>query len=349
MKPIELTFNAPGAQYPILIGDGVLRMLPELLAEHKLSGKVAIVTNKTLAPLHGRRIVESLRDAVLITVPDGEQFKTLDTVRTLYDAFIDASLDRRSVVIGLGGGVIGDMVGFAAATYLRGVPYIQAPTSLLAMVDASVGGKVGVDLPQGKNLVGAFKQPEMVLVDTSVLKTLPEVEFRCGLAEVVKAGLLRDTSLLDPEMYRRDPLEYISRAIAYKVAVVQEDPYEDNIRAYLNLGHTFAHALERVSNYGWRHGEAVAVGLVAAARLSQVHGLADATLPFKVEKLLRELKLPVRYKGYSSAEIRAAMNTDKKRANGKVRFVLLRAPGDPLVASDVPDSKVLSVLDSLRE
>jgi shikimate kinase/3-dehydroquinate synthase len=348
-KPIKLQVTAPDAQYSVIIGDGVLKTLPDLLAERNLKGKVAIVTNTTLAPIYGKPLVEQLGNATLITVPDGEQFKTLETVRTLYDAFIDAGLDRGSVVVGLGGGVIGDMAGFAAATFLRGVPYIQAPTSLLAMVDASVGGKVGVDLPQGKNLIGAFKQPEMVLVDTSVLATLPEIEWRCGIAEVVKAGLIRETSLLDASLYQRDSFDFIAQAIAFKVSVVQEDPYENGIRAFLNLGHTFAHALEKVSNFSWRHGEAVAFGLVAAARLSQVHGLCDTTLPFRVEKLVRELNLPVRYRKYSAVDIRAAMDTDKKRANGKVRFVLLRAAGDPVLATDVPDSKVISVLESLRE
>ncbi len=345
----QLLVNAPDKQYPVIIGENVLETLPALLAERQLNGKIGIVTNETLAPRYGKMLADCLKNATLATVPDGEQHKSLETVRFLYDAFIDAGLDRKSVIIGLGGGVIGDMAGFAAATYLRGVPYIQVPTSLLSMVDASIGGKVAVDLPQGKNLIGAFKQPEMVIVDTATLATLPEVEWRCGVAEVVKAGLLRDTALLDAGLYKRGATEFIIRAIAYKVAIVQEDPYEQNVRAYLNLGHTFAHALERVSNYQWRHGEAVALGLLAAARLSQVHGLCDAQLPFRVEQLLRTLNLPTRYKGYSSAEFRAAMNTDKKREGNRVRFVLLRAAGDPVLCSDVPDRKVLDVLDSLRE
>ncbi len=350
MQPTEILVTSPTSKYPILIGDGLLKSLPALLEERKLTGKVAIVTNETLAPLYGEPLVQALgAKAVLVKMPDGEQYKTLDTVRALYDDFIAAGLDRRSVIVALGGGVVGDTVGFAAATYLRGVALVQIPTSLLAMVDSSVGGKVGVDLPQGKNLIGAFKQPEMVIVDPTVLDTLPDDEWRCGVAEIVKAGLIRDTALLDASLYRRGAIDYIVRAIAFKVNIVQEDPYEDNIRAYLNLGHTFAHALERVSNYGWKHGEAVAVGLLAAAQLSQVHGLCDPSLPFRVEQLLKTLKLPTRYRGYSAAELRAAMGTDKKRQANRIRFVLLRAPGDPVLVSDVPDSKVLSVLDSLRE
>jgi shikimate kinase/3-dehydroquinate synthase len=353
MKPTRIPVRAPNAQYPIIVGSGLLQTLPDLLAERKLTGRVAIVTNETLAPLYGKALAAQFDGASLIVLPDGEQYKTLNTIRQLYGFFVEADLDRKAIVIALGGGVIGDIAGFAAATYLRGVPFVQVPTSLLAMVDSSIGGKVGVDLPQGKNLVGAFKQPEMVVVDPAVLHSLPDVEWRCGIAEAVKAGLIRDPSLLDPAIYQRDAADndasFIKQAIAIKVSVVQEDPYENNIRAYLNLGHTFGHALERASNYTWRHGEAVALGLLAAARLSQVHGLCDTTLPFQVEQMLRALNLPVRYSGYTAAEVRAAMGTDKKRQNSQIRFVLLRAPGDPVLCSDVPEQKILNVLDSLRE
>jgi len=351
VNPTEITVTAPTAQYPILIREGLLQSLPTLLAKHKLTGKVAVVTNETLAPIYGEALVKTLGNAVLVTVPDGEQYKSLDTVRTLYDAFISAGLDRRAVIVALGGGVVGDMVGFAAATYLRGVAFVQVPTSLLAMVDSSVGGKVGVDVPQGKNLIGAFKQPELVVVDPAVLKTLPDVEWRCGLAEIVKAGLLRDLRLLDASLYRQDTTDFsfIQWAIQYKVDVVQQDPYENNIRAYLNLGHTFAHALERVSNYGWRHGEAVSVGLAFAARLSAVHGLCAPELPAQVEQLLQTLNMPIRYTGYDPAAIRAAMGTDKKRQDNRVRFILLRVAGDPLLCDDVPDSEALAVIEAIRE
>lgn len=342
--------RAPNADYPIYVGAGWLDALPDLLVQRQLTGKVAIVTNTTLAPLYAESLNKRLPDAPILTVPDGEQFKTLDTVRSLYDAFIDAGLDRKSVILAFGGGVLGDMAGFAAATYLRGISFVQIPTSLLAMVDSSVGGKVGVDLPQGKNLIGAFKQPEMVIVDTDVLGTLPDIEWRCGIAEVVKAGFLRDLSLLDARIYRRDnAVEFISKAIRFKVDVVQEDPYENGLRAILNLGHTFGHALEAVSKFQWKHGEAVAWGIVAAARLSQVQGLCDPDLPYRVESLIKTLGLPTRYKTYKPADIRAAMNTDKKRAGGRVRFVLLRALGDPVIVADVPDQRVISVLESLRE
>lgn len=350
----EISVRAPDAQYPILIGEGALKSLPAMLSEHGLNGKVAVVTNDTLAPLYGEPLVaalaESARDAVLVTVPDGEQYKTLDSAQRLYTAFVAAGLDRRAVIVALGGGVIGDLAGFAAATYLRGVAFVQAPTSLLAMVDSSVGGKVGVDLPEGKNLVGAFKQPALVVVDPGALATLPEVEWRCGVAEVVKAGLIRDPGLLDAALYRRggDSARFIHRAIEIKVEIVQEDPYEQGIRAFLNLGHTFGHALEQVSRFTWRHGEAVSIGLLAAARLSHEHGLCAAELPVQVERLLETLNMPTRYRDYDPAAIRAVMNTDKKRRDGRIRFVLVRRAGEPVLCDDVPDERVLHVLESLR-
>jgi 3-dehydroquinate synthetase len=249
----------------------------------------------------------------------------------------------------LGGGVVGDIVGFAAATYLRGLPFIQAPTSLLAMVDASVGGKTGVNLPYGKNLVGAFKQPEFVVADIDLLRTLPDAERRSGLAEIIKHGFIGDPGLLDPAQF--DPITpgYVARAIRVKIDIVIRDPFEQHDRAFLNLGHTFAHAIEAVSNYTWRHGEAVAVGLVGAARLSHRHELCGPDLAAQVESTVRAAGLPTSFKGYLSADVRAAMNTDKKRKNGHVRFVLMRGIGDLVLDDSVPDYLVLQTLDSLRE
>lgn len=345
--------QAPGADYPIYVGAGWLDKLPDLLRERGITGKLALVTNDVLAPLYGDRLRALLPAAAVITIPDGEAHKSLDTVRTIYDALFAAELDRKSAVIAFGGGVLGDTVGFAAATFLRGVALVQIPTTLLSMVDSSVGGKVGVDVPQGKNLVGAFKQPQLVIVDTNVLKTLSDHEWRCGSAEVIKAGLLRDPHLLQPAIYdRRDSaatVEMITRAIKIKVNIVEADPYEAGDRALLNLGHTFGHAIERVSEFSWKHGDAVSVGLVAAARLSRLQGLCDADVPARIEALLTRLAMPVRYQGLNPAAIRAAMNTDKKRINKALHFVLLRGVGDPLLTSDVDEANIISVLDSLRE
>lgn len=343
-----LNVPAPGGEYQVYVGAGLLSQLRELLAQHNLVGQVVVATNETLAPLHGQSLAKAL-GARLIVIPDGETYKTLDTVRRVYDEFVATGLDRRSAVVALGGGVIGDMVGFAAATYLRGLPFVQAPTSLLAMVDASVGGKTGVNLPYGKNLVGAFKQPEFVVADTDLLHTLPDAERRSGLAEIVKHGFIADPTLLDPTQF--DPItpEYVARAIRVKVDIVIRDPFENHERAFLNLGHTFAHAIEAVSNYTWRHGEAVAVGLIGAARLSYLHELCEPELVAQVEAAVRAAGLPTSYRGYSSTDLRAAMDTDKKRKTGRVRFVLMRGVGDLVLDDTVPDHLVLRTLDSLRE
>ena len=343
-----LNVPMPGSEYQVYVGTGLLAQMSDLLAQHKLTAQAAVVTNETLAPLFGRKLTESL-GARLIVVPDGEIHKTLDTVRTLYDAFATAGLDRRSAVIALGGGVIGDIAGFAAATYLRGVPFVQAPTSLLAMVDASVGGKTGVNLPYGKNLVGAFKQPEFVVTDVDLLRTLPDAERRSGLAEIIKHGFIGDPSLLDPAQFDAITPEYVARAIRVKIDIVVRDPFEQRERAFLNLGHTFAHAIEAVSNYTWRHGEAVAVGLIGAARLSYFHELCGPELPAQVEATVRAAKLPTGYKGYSSTALRGAMDTDKKRKTVHVRFVLMRGIDDLVLDDTVPDHLVLRALDSLRE
>lgn len=343
-----LEVHTPDGKYPIYVGTHLLDQIPSLLQKHGLRERNVIVTTESLAPIYGNHLA-GLIDSKVISLPDGEASKTLNSVCRLYDAFSSAGLDRKSVVIALGGGVIGDTAGFAAATYLRGLPFVQVPTSLLAMVDSSVGGKTGVNLPQGKNLVGAFKQPEFVVIDTDVLKTLPDVERRAGLAEVIKHGLLADPSLLEPAQYAEPTPDFVARAVQVKINVVEEDPYEHNIRAFLNLGHTFAHAIESVSHYTWRHGDAVAVGLVAALRLSHKLGLCDAELPERIERLLRDTGLPTTYRDYVPGDLRAAMNADKKRKDNHVRFVLLGGIGRPTLVDDVPDVLVLQVLESLRE
>lgn len=347
----ELTVRGAEGAYPVIVAPGALAgALPAFVAARGFT-RAAVVTNTTLAPLYGAALAARLPGGTLITVPDGEQYKTLDTLRAIYDDLLAAGADRATLIVGLGGGVIGDVAGFAAATFMRGVPFIQAPTSLLAMVDASIGGKVGVDLPQGKNLAGAFKDPLAVFADTDALATLPEIEWRCGMAEVLKAALIGDPPLLDD--LPRDPVAgmdpVIARAIAVKIAVVNQDRLEHGPRAYLNLGHTFAHAIEQVSGYAWKHGEAVAVGLVAAARLSVRRGLAAPDLPITVERAVAALGLPARYSGLEPAALWDAMRHDKKFRGGAAHFVLLRDVGAPLMAADVPRADVIAVLESLRE
>ncbi len=340
----RIRVTAPGGDYDIHISEGIL----ENISQYLPTGKAVVITNTTIAPLYGEKLVQSLPDASLATMPDGEQFKTLDTVAKLYVDLVEAGLDRSGTVIALGGGVVGDTAGFAAASYMRGVRLVQIPTSLLSMVDSSVGGKVGVDLPQGKNLVGAFKQPDSVLIDPDVLATLPEREWRCGMGEIIKHGLLADEGLLAPELWAKDrAAELVRRAVQVKVDVVQQDPYEKGVRAHLNLGHTFAHAIERVSHYSWLHGEAVGVGLVAAARLSYALGLCDSGLAEEVEDIVDKVGLPTRLGELDAEALFAAMGTDKKWQAGHSRFVLLRGMCQPLIVEDVPKATIIQVLQEM--
>jgi len=348
---VPLTIQGADHTYPVVIRPGALtEELPAFVAARGFKHAV-VITNATLAPLYGKSLAARLPGGSLIAVPDGEAYKTLDTVRELYARLLDAGADRATLIVALGGGVVGDMAGFAAATFMRGVALVQAPTSLLAMVDASLGGKVGVDLPQGKNLVGAFKDPLAVFEDTAVLATLPPVELRCGLAETLKAGLIADPPLVDHLLaHGPEPIDaVIARAVAVKKALVEQDRLEGGVRAYLNLGHTFAHALESVSHFGWKHGEAVGFGMVAAARLSARRGLCSDALAAQIEAAVAALGLPVRYSGYDPGALWDAMRHDKKWRDGAARFVLIAALGQPVIAHDVRRDEVVAVLAELRE
>lgn len=347
-----ITLTVQGAQgtYPVLIGPGMFHdNLPAYVVERGFK-RCAVITNATVAPLYGD-LAGRLPGGFLVTVPDGEQYKTLDTLRQMYDHLLDHHADRSTLVVALGGGVIGDMAGFAAATFMRGIALVQAPTTLLAMVDASIGGKVGVDLPQGKNLAGAFKDPLGVFADTTTLQTLPNVEFQCGMAEVIKSALISDSALLNHlETHGPAPIEHIiHRAAAVKVAIVGQDRLESGIRAYLNLGHTFAHAIEHVSGFAWKHGQAVAIGLVAAARLSERLSLCPAGLSAHVERMLAQANLPTRFRGLPSGDLWQAMHHDKKWRDGSMTFVLLRDIGQPHIVDGVNEADAVAVLDSLRE
>ena len=280
------------------------------------------------------RSLRSLRDAGYsvqpVVIPAGEQHKTLATVNRLWESFLQAGLERSSTVIALGGGVVGDLAGFAAAVYLRGVRWVALPTSLLSMVDASLGGKTGCDLPQGKNLVGAFHPPSLVLADPQVLATLPETELRNGLAEVLKHGILGDPALFERcsqgwQALLRGQLDPVVRqAMAVKLRIIQDDPYERGERASLNLGHTLGHALEQASDFRIKHGEGVAIGTLAAARLAEQMGLAQAgSCGERSKQALDRLGLPTRVPpGLERERILSAMTLDKKRQSGKLRLVL---------------------------
>jgi 3-dehydroquinate synthase len=345
-----ITVSHPNGSYPIYLGEGVLAKAGGCLAELGYSGRCALVTNPVVGRHHAEPVMESLRQAgfspTRIDLPDGEQFKTLETVGHLYGQLVEARLDRRSPIIALGGGVLGDTAGFAAATFLRGVSLVQIPTTLLAMVDSSVGGKTGVDLPQGKNLVGAFKQPELVLIDPGVLATLPEAEFRAGMAEVVKHGIIDAPALFAAlERGQYELAWLLDEAVQVKVRVVQADPFEQGRRAILNLGHTFGHAFEQLSDFRLRHGEGVAIGTACAARLATRLGYCAAETTERIIALLERLNLPVRPPAYHAADVLAVMGTDKKRQGNTLRFILPRAIGQVDIFSNVAREDVEAVLE----
>ena len=340
--------------YPVLVGAGLHRHLGALLAVRGYSAKVAVVTNDTVGPLYAGGLIDALVSSGFspfeVRLPDGEAHKTLGNVAWLYDAFAENGLDRSGAVVALGGGVVTDMAGFAAATYMRGVSLVMVPTSLLAMVDASVGGKVAVDRPQGKNLVGAFYQPALVVAGTDTLATLPDVRRRSGLAEIIKAGIIADRELF--AAYESGPAPdlawAIERAIAVKIRVVERDPYERGERATLNLGHTFGHAIERLEAFRLDHGLAVSMGMVAAAHLGELMGLCSEKTRRRVEETLARHGLPVAYGGHSPADILDAMGTDKKRRGDRLRLVIPREIGRVSIEDDVPEAMILRALERIR-
>jgi shikimate kinase/3-dehydroquinate synthase len=357
-----LSVRHPEGAYPIHIGSGALAHLGGALRAAGVpeGGQVAVVSNPTVAPLYGAQAEEALRSVGLepfaCSMPDGEQHKTLATLAALYDQFLAAGLGRDGTVLSLGGGVTGDVAGFAAASFMRGVGLAQAPTTLLAMVDASVGGKTGVDLPQGKNLVGAFKQPLLVTVDPTVLATLPAEEMRSGVAEVIKHGLIGAPDLFAElevaagavsSWWEERGAARIAQALRAKIAVVEEDPWEEGRRAVLNLGHTVGHALEKLSSFELRHGEAVGIGMLAAARIAAELGRADPALATRIENLLAAWSLPTRCPPFGPAQIWSALAHDKKRRGGRLRWVLPSAVGEVQIADDVPPDVVDAVLQSM--
>ncbi|MGC9400430.1 MAG: 3-dehydroquinate synthase [Anaerolineae bacterium] len=350
-----LRVRYPGGAYPVHVGAGLRHHLGDALraADIPPASKIAVVSNPKVAALYGADVAAALQEAgrsyLAITIPDGEQHKTLSTVATLYERFLADGLDRSGTVLSLGGGVTGDLAGFAAATFMRGVRFVQVPTSLLAMVDASVGGKTGCDLPQGKNLVGAFKQPALVLIDPEVLATLDPAEFRSGMAEVLKHGVIGDAALFaaleaGPGAVGEMDAARLARALRVKIEIVEADPFEEGRRAVLNLGHTVGHALERLSGYTLRHGEAVAVGMVVAARLAERLGLADPGLAARLAAALAAWGLPTRAPSYPVASIVGAMVHDKKRRAGRLRWVLPRSIGAVEIVDGVPPGAVEAVL-----
>ncbi|RMG57416.1 MAG: 3-dehydroquinate synthase [Gammaproteobacteria bacterium] len=343
-----LTVDLGARSYPIHIGSGLLDR-SELLRERLSGQSLMIVTNTTVAPLYLERVqaaFEGLRQAAVV-LPDGEEYKTLDTVNRIYTALLEQRFDRRTTLLALGGGVIGDMTGFAAATYQRGVAFVQVPTTLLSQVDSSVGGKTGVNHPLGKNMIGAFHQPRSVIIDIDTLNTLPDRELSAGLAEVIKYGLLGDAPFFDwleehiDALRARDPaaLEYaIARSCQDKAEVVAADETEQGRRALLNLGHTFGHAIETGLGYGkWLHGEAVGCGMVMAADLSRRMGWIGDEDVQRIRNLIERAGLPTTPPPeLDPARMRELMSVDKKVVEGQLRLVLLREIGHAVVTGEFP-------------
>lgn len=359
-KAVSLQVRHPGGRYDVRVGRGMLAHVGGALrcAGVSRNTRVAVVSNPVVYPLYGAQVEEALWMAGLspfpCSVPDGEAWKTLESVIGLYDQFLEAGLDRSGVVVSLGGGVTGDVAGFAAATFMRGVRFAQVPTTLLAMIDASVGGKTGVNLDQGKNLAGAFKQPLAVVIDPEVLATLEVVELRSGLAELIKHGVIGDAALFEElEAGAGDLASWwseagsgrIARALRVKIDVVEDDPYEQGRRAVLNLGHTVGHALEKLSGFGLRHGEGVSLGMVAAARIAAEMGRCAPSLVGRIERTLSAWGLPIRVQNdVRVSAVWRAMAHDKKRRGDVLRWVLPRAVGEVEIVEGVPPGVVKSVL-----
>jgi 3-dehydroquinate synthase len=347
----SLVVNLDDRSYPIHIGEGILLKTGELLAQAGLRGKVALVSNPTVAQFYLDVINETLCQAgfevIPVLIPDGEEHKDLNTLASIYERLVAERLERKSCVMALGGGVVGDVAGFAAATYMRGIPYVQVPTTLLAQVDSSVGGKTGVNHRGGKNLIGAFYQPRLVIIDVTVLQSLPPRELVAGLAEVIKYGVIEDPALfalLEEKIDKVIGLDYelliqiIATSCRIKAKVVEKDEREDDYRAILNFGHTIGHALEAVTEYRkYLHGEAVGIGIAQATAISVQQGFCDQRSHERIRKLIRKAGLPSEIPPEVSRQnLIQSMQLDKKSAGGKIRFVMCAGIGKTCFHSLAP-------------
>lgn len=352
-----LTVSLADRSYPIHIGNGLLGQV-DLILPYLKRKQVAIVSNITVAPLYMYALAQPLRDAgvsvIEIILPDGEAYKNNDTLQIIYDHLLQNRCERSTTLIALGGGVIGDLTGYAAATYLRGVPFIQVPTTLLSQVDSSVGGKTGINHPLGKNMIGAFYQPKLVLADIDTLKTLPQRELSAGVAEVIKYGLIRDADFFDWLETNMSALMALDNAVASyaiyrscqnKADVVASDEHEQGERALLNLGHTFGHAIENAMGYGvWLHGEAVAAGTVMAADLSERMGWLNPAEVHRIKAVLQAAKLPVNAPDFGAEEYLRLMQLDKKVADGRIRLILQQGIGKAVITADYDAEKLKQTL-----
>lgn len=347
--------------YPIYIGPNILLKTGVYVKELGVDFKVMVVTNPTVRALYGETVTKSLAEAgfqvIVAEIPDGEQYKSMDSARLLYDIAFENNMDRNCVILALGGGVIGDLAGFVASTYMRGVQFVQVPTTLLAQVDSSVGGKVAVNHPKGKNIIGSFYQPRLVISDTKVLSTLPQREFRAGMAEVIKYGIIWDRNFFEymkkyhtdiEQMCSETMVHIVETSCSIKARVVEQDETEQGQRAILNYGHTFGHAYESLTNYKkYVHGEAVAIGMVTAAKVAVKLGMLKSEDMIRIEKLIQVYGLPVKFGALEVRDIIESMSHDKKVRSGQVRYVLPLKIGRVEITSNVPETIISDVLRQL--
>ena len=360
--PIEqVAIDLGERSYRILIGAGLLGAATTW-TDAPQSAQALVVTNTTVLPLYAQRLAQAIgarhRQVHVLALPDGEEHKNWRTLNRVFDELLALGCDRKTVIYALGGGVVGDMAGFAAASYMRGVPFVQVPTTLLAQVDSSVGGKTAINHPRGKNMIGAFYQPKLVVCDLDVLATLPPREFSAGLAEVIKYGPIADMEFYDWIEEHIDQLvgrevkslaHAVKRSCEIKASVVGQDERESGLRAILNFGHTFGHAIEAALGYGeWLHGEAVGCGMVMAARLSERLGMVDEAFVLRLERLVRRAGLPVRAPALGAPRLIDLMRVDKKAEAGEIKFVLIERPGRAIVRG-APDPLVREVIEACSE
>ena len=353
----RLSIDLGKRSYDILIGSGLRKQTGELLNAVLKPSRVVIITHPSINSLYGEVVSNSFMaqgwDTDTIEVPEGESSKNLGQAEKLFDRLLELNCDRKSLLVALGGGVIGDLVGFVAATYQRGVPFIQIPTTLLSQVDSSVGGKTAVNHPKGKNMIGAFYQPRLVVIDLETLRTLPQKEYRAGLAEIVKYGVIADAKLfefLETNYKKILNLDFeclshiIETSCAIKAKVVEKDERESHYRMILNFGHTFGHAIESLTNYSrFIHGEAVSIGMVHAAELSHSMGKCSKDIPVRLAALLKNLGLPVDMPNLDTASVVGSLYHDKKTMDRKIKFILVNQIGSIEIADQVLEEEILKV------
>ncbi len=354
-NPKSLVVENPQKNYEYIVGAGLLPFFRQLTG---IEGEIVIITDEVVKALYGPSCASI---GHIIEIPSGRQHKSLATVQLVYDQLLDKGFDRTGTIIALGGSVVGDIAGYVAATYMRGVNFVQCPTSLISMVDTSVGGKTSIDLPQGKNIIGVYKQPIKIIADVATLQTLPQSDFASGMAEVIKHGLVAESNLLEQveqghwaKNWDRSPSyigelqRLVAQAIQVKINIVQADPFEQGQRSILNLGHTFAYAIEQVSNNAYRHGEAVSMGLVAATNMSARLGFCDISLQKRIEVILKSVNLPTRIPSNLKPDaLLQSMQRDKKKQAGQLRFILIGGIGHPFVSDGVSDEEILDTISAV--